>query len=130
MNSGVVDPKVFKKESFVTKIGKECIIPPNSFALARTIEYFKIPDDVLVICLGKSTYARCGIIVNVTPLEPGWEGHVTLEFSNTTPLPAKIYANEGVAQFVFLKGNEKPHVTYAKRKGKYMKQKGVTLPKV
>ena len=115
---------------FVTKIGKECIIPPNSFALARTIEYFKIPDDILVICLGKSTYARCGIIVNVTPLEPGWEGHVTLEFSNTTPLPAKIYANEGVAQFIFLKGNEKPSVTYANRKGKYMKQKGVTLPKV
>ena len=116
VNSGIVDPKVFKKESFVTKVGKECIIPPNSFALARTMEYFKIPDDVLVICLGKSTYARCGIIVNVTPLEPGWEGHVTLEFSNTTPLPAKIYANEGVAQFVFLKGNEKPSVTYAKRK--------------
>ena len=130
VNSGIVDPKVFKKESFVTKIGKECIIPPNSFALARTIEYFKIPDDILVICLGKSTYARCGIIVNVTPLEPGWEGHVTLEFSNTTPLPAKIYANEGVAQFIFLKGNERPDVTYAKRKGKYMKQKGVTLPKV
>jgi dCTP deaminase len=105
VNSGVVDPKV-------------------------TIEYFKIPNDVLVICLGKSTYARCGIIVNVTPLEPGWEGHVTLEFSNTTPLPAKIYANEGVAQFVFIKGNEKPKVTYAKRKGKYMKQRGVTLPKV
>ena len=125
-----VFPKLFKKESFVTKKGKECIIPPNSFALARTIEYFKIPDNVLVICLGKSTYARCGIIVNVTPLEPGWEGHVTLEFSNTTPLPAKIYANEGVAQFVFLKGNEKPQVTYAKRKGKYMKQRGVTLPKV
>ena len=119
VNSGVVDPKLFKKESFVTKKGKECIIPPNSFALARTIEYFKIPDNVLVICLGKSTYARCGIIVNVT-----------LEFSNTTPLPAKIYANEGVAQFVFLKGNEKPQVTYAKRKGKYMKQRGVTLPKV
>ena len=98
--------------------------------MARTIEYFKIPDNVLVICLGKSTYARCGIIVNVTPLEPGWEGHVTLEFSNTTPLPAKIYANEGVAQFVFIKGNEIPDVTYAKRKGKYMKQKGVTLPKV
>ena len=130
VNSGIVDPKVFKKESFVTKIGKECIIPPNSFALARTIEYFKIPDEILVICLGKSTYARCGIIVNVTPLEPGWEGHVTLEFSNTTPLPAKIYANEGVAQFIFLKGNEKPSVTYANRKGKYMKQKGVTLPKV
>ena len=123
VNSGIVDPKVFKKESFVTKIGRECIIPPNSFALA-------IPDNVLVICLGKSTYARCGIIVNVTPLEPGWEGHVTLEFSNTTPLPAKIYANEGVSQFVFIKGNEKPNVTYAKRKGKYMKQKGVTLPKI
>ena len=130
VNSGVVDPKVFKKESFVTKIGKECIIPPNSFALASTIEYFKIPENVLVICLGKSTYARCGIIVNVTPLEPGWEGHVTLEFSNTTPLPAKIYANEGVAQFIFLKGNEVPEVTYADRKGKYMGQTGVTLPKV
>ena len=116
VNSGIVDPKVFKKESFVTKIGKECIIPPNSFALARTIEYFKIPDNVLVICLGKSTYARCGIIVNVTPLEPGWEGHVTLEFSNTTPLPAKIYANEGVAQFVFIKGNEKPDIYICKKK--------------
>ena len=130
VNSGIVDPKIFKKESFVTKIGKECIIPPNSFALARTIEYFKIPDDILVICLGKSTYARCGIIVNVTPLEPGWEGHVTLEFSNTTPLPAKIYANEGVAQFVFLEGNENPEVSYSDRKGKYMGQTGVTLPKV
>ena len=130
VNSGIVDPKIFKKESFVTKIGKECIIPPNSFALARTMEYFKIPEDVLVICLGKSTYARCGIIVNVTPLEPGWEGHVTLEFSNTTPLPAKIYANEGIAQFVFIKGNEKPQVTYANRNGKYMKQRGVTLPKI
>ena len=118
VNSGIVDPKVFKKESFVTKVGKECIIPPNSFALARTMEYFKIPENVLVICLGKSTYARCGIIVNVTPLEPGWEGHVTLEFSNTTPLPAKIYANEGVSQFVFIKGNEKPSVTYAKRERK------------
>ena len=115
VNSGIVDPKVFKKESFA-KIGKECIIPPNSFALARTIEYFKIPENVLVICLGKSTYARCGL-VNVTPLELGWEGHVTLEFFNTTPLPAKIYTNEGVAQFVFIKGNEKPNVSYAKRKG-------------
>ena len=130
VNSGIVDPKVFKKESFVTKKGKECIIPPNSFALARTIEYFKIPEDVLVICLGKSTDARCGIIVNVTPLEPGWEGYVTLEFSNTTPLPAKIYANEGVAQFIFLKGNEDPEITYADRDGKYMGQTGVTLPKV
>ena len=130
VNSGIVDPKVFKKDSFVTKRAKECIIPPNSFALASTVEYFKIPKNVLVICLGKSTYARCGIIVNVTPLEPGWEGHVTLEFSNTTPLPAKIYANEGVAQFIFLKGNEKPEVTYADRDGKYMGQTGVTLPKV
>ena len=130
VNSGIVDPKIFKKDSFVTKKGKECIIPPNSFALASTMEYFKIPENILVICLGKSTYARCGIIVNVTPLEPGWEGHVTLEFSNTTPLPAKIYANEGVAQFVFLRGNEKPQTTYANRKGKYMKQKGVTLPRV
>ena len=130
VNSGIVDPKIFKKDSFVTKRSKECIIPPNSFALARTVEYFKIPKNVLVICLGKSTYARCGIIVNVTPLEPEWEGHVTLEFSNTTPLPAKIYANEGVAQFIFLKGNEIPEVTYADRKGKYMGQTGVTLPKV
>ena len=130
VNSEIVDPKDFKPTNFVTKNVPVCIIPPNSFALARTIERFKIPKDILVICLGKSTYARCGIIVNVTPLEPGWEGHVTLEFSNTTPLPAKIYANEGVAQFVFIKGNEKPQVTYANRKGKYMKQKGVTLPKV
>ena len=130
VNSEIVDPKNFKPTNFVTKKTSECIIPPNSFVLARTMEKFKIPNDILVICLGKSTYARCGIIVNVTPLEPGWDGHVTLEFSNTTPLPAKIYANEGVAQFVFIKGNEKPKVSYAKRKGKYMKQKGVTLPKV
>ena len=130
VDSAVVDPKNFKQNSFVSRKGKECIIPPNSFVLASTVEYFKIPKNVLVICLGKSTYARCGIIVNVTPLEPGWEGHVTLEFSNTTPLPAKIYANEGAAQFVFLKGNEDPKTTYAQRKGKYMKQKGVTLPKV
>ena len=130
VNSAVVDPKNFKKESFVSKKSKICVIPPNSFALARTVEYFKIPENVMVICLGKSTYARCGIIVNVTPLEPGWEGYVTLEFSNTTPLPAKIYANEGVAQFIFLKGNEKPEVTYADRNGKYMGQTGVTLPKV
>ena len=130
VNSAIVDPKNFNNNSFVSRKCSECIIPPNSFALASTIEYFKIPKDILVICLGKSTYARCGIIVNVTPLEPGWEGHVTLEFSNTTPLPAKIYANEGVAQFVFIKGNEKPEVTYAKRKGKYMRQRGVTLPKV
>jgi len=130
VDSAVVDPKNFKKNSFVSRTGKECIIPPNSFALASTVEYFKIPKDILVICLGKSTYARCGIIVNVTPLEPGWEGHVTLEFSNTTPLPAKIYANEGAAQFIFLQGNENPETTYDKRDGKYMKQTGVTLPKV
>ena len=115
VDSVIVDPKNFKKNSFVSRTGKECIIPPNSIALASTVEYFKIPKDVLVICLCKSTYARCGIIVNVTPLEPGWEGYVTLEFSNTTPLPAKIYANEGAAQFIFLKGNEDPETTYALR---------------
>mgnify|MGYP001472970436 CR=1 FL=1 len=130
VNSEVVDPKNFKPSSFITKKVSECIIPPNSFVLASTVEYFKIPKDVIVICLGKSTYARCGIIVNVTPLEPGWEGHVTLEFSNTTPLPAKIYANEGASQFIFLKGNEEPSITYKKRNGKYMNQIGVTLPKV
>jgi len=130
VDSALVDPKNFNNNSFVSRKCDECIIPPNSFVLASTVEYFKIPNDVLVICLGKSTYARCGIIVNVTPLEPGWEGHVTLEFSNTTPLPAKVYANEGAAQFVFLKGNEEPEVTYSKRNGKYMKQTGVTLPKV
>ncbi len=130
VNSAVVDPKDFKSTSFISRKSDECIIPPNSFVLASTVEYFKIPKNIMVICLGKSTYARCGIIVNVTPLEPGWEGHVTLEFSNTTPLPAKIYANEGAAQFIFLKGNEEPEVTYEKRNGKYMKQTGVTLPKV
>ena len=130
VDSAIVDPKNFKNNSFVSRKGNECIIPPNSFALASTVEYFRIPKNVLVICLGKSTYARCGIIVNVTPLEPGWEGNVTLEFSNTTPLPAKIYANEGAAQFIFLKGTEDPKTTYDQRKGKYMKQIGVTLPKV
>ena len=130
INHNIVDPKDFDAQSFVEIDAEECIIPPNSFALARTVEYFKIPRTTLVVCLGKSTYARCGIIVNVTPLEPGWEGHVTLEFSNTTPLPAKIYANEGAAQFVFLKGNEKPEISYSDRKGKYMGQTGVTLPKV
>ena len=131
VNSEIVDPKNFKPSNFVTKKGPECIIPPNSFVLASTMENFKIPEDILVICLGKSTYARCGIIVNVTPLEPGWEGHVTLEFSNTTPLPAKIYSNEGVSQFIFLKGNEKPEVSYSQRKGKYMSQgPEATLPKV
>ena len=130
VNSEIVDPKNFKASNFVTKNVSECIIPPNSFVLASTVEYFRIPKDVLVVCLGKSTYARCGIIVNVTPLEPGWEGHVTLEFSNTTPLPAKVYANEGVAQFIFLKGNETPEITYSDRNGKYMGQTGVTLPKI
>ena len=130
VDNAIVDPKAFSDQSFVERDTDICIIPPNSFALASTVEYFRIPRDILVICLGKSTYARCGIIVNVTPLEPEWEGHVTLEFSNTTPLPAKIYANEGVAQFIFLKGNEKPEVTYADRDGKYMGQTGVTLPKV
>ena len=130
VNSEIVDPKNFKLNNFISKKGDECIIPPNSFVLSSTVEYFRIPNDVMVICLGKSTYARCGIIVNVTPLEPSWEGNVTLEFSNSTPLPAKIYANEGAAQFIFLKGNEKPEITYADRNGKYMKQSGVTLPKV
>ena len=130
VDSALVDPKNFKNNSFVSRTSNECIIPPNSFVLASTVEYFKIPKDVLVICLGKSTYARCGIIVNVTPLEPGWEGYVTLEFSNTSPLPAKIYANEGAAQFIFLQGSEVPEVTYDQRNGKYMKQTGVTLPKI
>jgi len=130
IESSVVDPKNFSASGFVDKKTDVCIIPPNSFALARTVEYFRIPRNVLVICLGKSTYARCGIIVNVTPLEPEWEGHVTLEFSNTTPLPAKIYANEGSAQLVFLKADEICETSYADRKGKYMKQKGVTLPKI
>lgn len=130
VDSAIVDPKNFSTNSFVDRDTDVCIIPPNSFALARTVEYFRIPEDVLVICLGKSTYARCGIIVNVTPLEPGWEGHVTLEFSNTTPLPAKIYANEGACQFLFLKGNEPCEVSYKNRSGKYQGQKGVTLPKL
>ena len=130
VNSEIIDPKNFKLNNFISKKGDECVIPPNSFVLSSTVEYFRIPNDVMVICLGKSTYARCGIIVNVTPLEPSWEGNVTLEFSNTTPLPAKIYANEGAAQFIFLKGNEKPDITYADRNGKYMKQSGVTLPKI
>ena len=130
INSTIVDPKAFDAGSFVDFTGDVCIIPPNSFALARTVEYFRVPRDVLVICLGKSTYARCGIIVNVTPLEPGWEGHVTLEFSNTTPLPAKIYANEGACQFLFLQGNEPCETSYADRAGKYMGQRGVTLPRL
>ena len=129
INSAIVDPKNFDAQSFVDVTSEVCIIPPNSFALARTVEYFRIPRDVLTICLGKSTYARCGIIVNVTPLEPEWEGHVTLEFSNTTPLPAKIYANEGVAQVLFLGADELCSVSYKDRGGKYQGQQGVTLPK-
>jgi dCTP deaminase len=126
----VVDPKAFDDRSFVDVNAESCIIPPNSFALARTVEYFRVPSDVLVLCVGKSTYARCGIIVNVTPLEPGWEGFLTLEISNTTPLPAKIYANEGIAQLLFFRGSETPDVTYADRKGKYQHQVGVTLPRL
>ena len=128
INSAIVDPKAFDLNSFVDIQSNVCIIPPNSFALARTIEYFRIPRNVLTICLGKSTYARCGIIVNVTPLEPEWEGHVTLEFSNTTPLPAKIYANEGIAQMLFLESDEVCAVSYRDRDGKYQGQRGVTLP--
>jgi len=130
VDNAIVDPKHFSDKSFVERDTEVCIIPPNSFVLARTVEYFRIPRDILVICLGKSTYARCGIIVNVTPLEPEWEGHVTLEFSNTTPLPAKVYANEGACQFLFLKGEGEPEVSYADRSGKYMGQRGVTLPKL
>jgi dCTP deaminase len=129
INSAVVDPKDFSEHSFVDFTGDVCIIPPNSFALAHTVEYFRIPRNVLTVCLGKSTYARCGIIVNVTPLEPEWEGHVTLEFSNTTPLPAKIYANEGVAQMLFFESDEVCETSYLDRGGKYQGQTGVTLPK-
>ena len=128
--STVVDRKAFDERSFVDIESDVCIIPPNSFALARTLEYFRIPRDVLVICLGKSTYARCGLIVNVTPLEPEWEGQVTIEISNTTPLPARIYANEGICQFLFLKGDSPPEISYADRAGKYMHQRGVALPKL
>lgn len=127
--SPTVDPKAFDENSFVDVKAPVCIIPPNSFALARTIEYFRIPRNILCLCVGKSTYARCGIIVNVTPLEPEWEGHVTLEFSNTTPLPAKIYAFEGVAQMLFLESDEVCETSYRDRSGKYQKQKGVTLPR-
>jgi dCTP deaminase len=130
VDSAIVDPKDFSNKSFVDRETDICVIPPNSFVLARTMEYFRIPRDILVICLGKSTYARCGIIVNVTPLEPEWEGFVTLEFSNTTPLPARIYAGEGACQFLFLKADSVCDVSYADRAGKYMKQQGVTLPKL
>jgi len=129
INSAIVDPKSFDMASFVEVCGPVCIIPPNSFVLARTVEYFRIPRNVLTLCVGKSTYARCGIIVNVTPLEPEWQGHVTLEFSNTTPLPAKIYAHEGVAQVLFLESDEDCSTSYKDRSGKYQGQTGVTLPK-
>ena len=130
INSAIVDPKAFSPDSFVDVESDICIIPPNSFALARTVEYFRIPREILTVCLGKSTYARCGIIVNVTPLEPEWEGHVTLEFSNTTTLPAKIYANEGVAQMLFYEADEICETSYKDRGGKYQGQKGVTLPEM
>lgn len=125
----VVDPKKFDVRSLVEFEGDECIIPPNSFVLTRSLEYLRIPDDVMVVALGKSSYARCGIVANVTPLEPGWEGHVTLELSNTTPLPAKVYAHEGIVQLLFFQG-ERPENTYAERKGKYQGQRGVTLPRL
>ena len=131
INGAVVDPKQFDQKSFVDIVtDTHCTIPPNSFALARTVEYFKIPRSVITICLGKSTYARCGIIVNVTPFEPEWEGNVTLEISNTTPLPAKIYANEGIAQVIFLESDEICETSYADKKGKYQKQKEITLPRI
>jgi len=130
INHMVVDPKDFDPRSFVDFEGEQCIIPPNSFALARTVERFKVPRDVIVVCLGKSTYARCGIIVNVTPLEPEWEGIVTLEVSNTTPLPARIYAGEGIAQMLFFQSDEPCEVSYADKKGKYQSQQGLTLPRL
>ncbi|HWR90168.1 MAG TPA: dCTP deaminase [Dissulfurispiraceae bacterium] len=130
INSTVVDPKGFDPRSFVDYKGPVCLIPPNSFALASSIEYFRIPRDVLVICLGKSTYARCGIVVTVTPLEPEWEGHVTVEISNTTPLPAKIYANEGIAQLIFLQASEVCGISYRDKAGKYQAQRGITLPRL
>ena len=130
VNSAMIDPKKFDEKSFVSVSAECCIIPPNSFALARSVEYFKIPRDVLTICVGKSTYARCGIIVNVTPFEPEWEGFVTLEISNTTPLPAKVYANEGLCQILFFQSDEICETSYADRKGKYQGQKGIVLPKL
>ena len=130
VHSAIVDPKHFDTKSMVDYKGEVCVIPPNSFALARTIEYFRIPRNVLTVCVGKSTYARCGIIVNVTPLEPTWCGYLTLEISNTTPLPAKVYGGEGIAQLLFFQGDEEPEIAYADRKGKYMNQQGVTLPKL
>jgi len=130
VDNALVDPKNFTANSFIDRKTDVCVIPPNSFVLSQTVEYFRIPSDVLVICLGKSTYARCGLIVNVTPLEPGWEGQVTLEISNTTPLPAKVYANEGICQFLFFQGASACETTYAMRAGKYMGQRGVTLPRL
>lgn len=128
--NSIIDPKNFSEDSFVNIKASTCIIPPNSFALARSVEYFRIPRNILTICIGKSTYARCGIIVNVTPFEPEWEGYVTLEISNTTPLPAKIYANEGLAQVLFLEAKSECLISYADRKGKYMKQRGITIPRL
>ncbi len=128
--TAVVDPKKFDPRSFVDFKGESCIVPPNSFALARSVEYFKIPRNVLGLCIGKSTYARCGIVVNITPLEAEWEGHLTIEISNTTPLPAKIYSNEGIAQLVFLGADQICETSYADRKGKYQAQRGVTLPRI
>jgi dCTP deaminase len=130
VNSSIVDPKKFDAKSFVEFTGPACIVPPNSFALARSVEYFKIPRNVLTICLGKSTYARCGMIVNVTPLEPEWEGFVTLEISNTTPLPARVYSNEGLCQIIFLESDEVCETSYKDKKGKYQSQQGIVLPKV
>ena len=130
INSAIVDPKAFDDRSFVQFDGDVCIIPPNSFALASSVEYFRIPRSILTICVGKSTYARCGIITNVTPFEPEWEGHVTLEISNTTPLPARIYAGEGIAQVLFFESDEVCETSYADKKGKYQKQRGVTLPRI
>ena len=130
VDSAIIDPKAFSPESFVTRRGASCLIPPNSFALAHTVEYFRIPRDCLVVCLGKSTYARCGIIVNVTPLEPEWEGQVTIEISNTTPLPARVHAGEGICQFLFLQGASPCEISYADKAGKYMRQRGVALPRL
>jgi dCTP deaminase len=130
INNTVVDPKNFDDRSFVDMKTDVCIIPPNSFALAKTVEYFRIPRDVLTVCVGKSTYARCGLIVNVTPFEPEWEGYVTLEISNTTPLPAKVYANEGISQVLFFQSDESCEVSYADKRGKYQKQQGLTLPRL
>ncbi len=130
VNNAIVDPKHFDPNSFVDFKGDVCVIPPNSFALARTVEYFRIPRNVLTICVGKSTYARCGLIVNVTPFEPEWEGYVTLEISNTTPLPAKVYANEGIAQVLFFESDEMCETSYADRKGKYQKQETIVLPRI